>query len=362
MDLPLATPDLPGTGGHIGPDPADFRVTEVARYGPSGEGDHCFVRIRKHGLTSWEAAARLARGLGRRPGDVGIAGIKDQRAVAEQWLSVPDVTPAAVRRLALPGVEILEAACHGHKLRTGHLAGNRFVVRLYGVGEGARARAEAILERLARVGAYHYYGPQRFGSRGDNAQRGRELLVGRRRIRDRRQRRLVLSALQSELFNAYLVARVEASLAEPLPGELVQKTDSGGVFAVEDIGEVAGRLARREVVVTGPLFGPKMRRPEEGTAARALEERVLADAGLAAQAFEPWKRIAPGARRPLLLWPRDPGIRALDDGDDGAPVLEVRFELAPGGYATVILREITKTPFEAARAAACPRPGDILRK
>jgi len=341
MDLPLATPDLPGTGGHIGTAPEDFQVTEVPRYAPSGEGDHCFVRIRKKGITSWEAAARLAGALERRPGDVGLAGIKDRRAVADQWLSLPDVDPADALALDLPDVEILEAARHGHKLRTGHLAGNRFVVRLYGVRVDAPARARAILDRLAREGAYHYFGPQRFGSRGDNAQRGRDFLAGETRIRDRRQRRLVLSALQSELFNAYLVARTGTSLREPLVGEVVQKTDTGGIFAVEDAVEVAGRMAEGAVVVTGPLFGPKMRRPPEKAAPRALEDQVLADAGLEVTAFDPWKRIAPGGRRPLVVWPRHPGVREVDAG------LEVRFDLPPGGYATVILREVTKTPYEA---------------
>jgi len=347
MELPLATSDLPGTGGHMGPNPVDFRVTELPRYVPCGEGDHCFLRIRKCAITSWEAAARVALALDRRPGDVGLAGIKDRLAVAEQWISVPDVEPADALGLELPGVEILEAARHGNKLRTGHLAGNLFVVRLVDVDPGARTRAEAILQRLVAGGAYHYFGPQRFGARGDNAQRGRELLAGKLRIRDRRQRRLVLSALQSELFNAYLVARVQdhgaASLQRPGAGELVQKTDSGGVFAVEDPAEVAERIARREVVVTGPLFGPKMRRPPENSACWALEEQVLARAGLELAAFDPWKRIAQGARRPLLFWPKDPVVRQLDAD------LEVQFELPPGGYATVILREITKTPFEALR-------------
>ncbi len=355
LDPILATPTLPGTGGHMGSEPEDFLVTELARYPATGEGDHCFVRIRKRDITSWEAAGRLARALDRRPGDVGLAGIKDRRAVAEQWLSVPDVDPLAALALEIPEVEILEAVRHGHKLRTGHLAGNRFVVRLYDVDEGAAARAEAILNHLAREGGFHVFGPQRFGSRGDNAQRGRGLLTGDVRIRDRRQRRLVLSALQSELFNAYLEARVGAQggasgdglppapLADPWAGELVQKTDSGGLFAVEDAQEVGDRMARREVVITGPIFGPKMRRPEVGTASRVLEDRVLADAGLELAVFDPWKRIAPGSRRPLLIWPSDPGVREIDSG------LEIRFALPPGAYATVILREITKTPFEAMR-------------
>ncbi len=351
----LATPNLPGTGGHMGPDAEDFRVTELARYPATGEGDHCFVRIRKRDITSWEAAGRVARALGRRPGDVGLAGIKDRRAVAEQWISVPDVDPGDVLSLQLPGVEILEAVRHGHKLRTGHLAGNRFVVRLCDVDEGAAPRAEAILRHLTQAGAHHIFGPQRFGMGGDNAERGRGLLSGEVRIRDRRQRRLVLSALQSELFNAYLEARTGLQgeavgdapplgpLMDPSMGELVQKTDSGGLFAVEDTREVRGRLARREVVITGPMFGPKMRRPEPGTASRALEDRVLADAGLELSSFDSWKRLAPGSRRPLLIWPTDTGVRQHESG------LEVRFALPPGAYATVILREITKTPFEGLR-------------
>lgn len=345
MTLPLATGGLEGTGGHIGPRPADFQVVEIPRYAPSGQGDHCFVRIRKTGLTSWEAAARLARALGQRSGDVGLAGIKDKHAVTEQWLSVPDVAPQDALAVTLEGVEVLEAVRHGHKLRTGHLAGNRFVVRLTGVGEGALDRAEAILSQVATGGAYHGFGPQRFGARGDNAHLGRELLAGKRQIRQRRQRRLALSALQSELFNAYLAARVRLPLETPLAGELVQKTDTGGIFPAEDPEEVAARMARREVVVTGPLFGPKMRSPAAQGPAAALEERVLAEAGLTREDFAPFRRLAPGARRPLLVWPLEPAVRALDQG------LQVRFTLPPGGYATVLLREITKTPFEALRRA-----------
>lgn len=345
MALPLATPELAGTGGHMGPLDTDFRVMEIPRYPPSGEGEHCFVRIRKTGLTSWEAGARLARALGRRPADVGMAGIKDRHAATEQWVSLPDVAPTDALGVALEDVQVLEAVRHGHKLRTGHLAGNRFVVRLTGVCEDALARAEAILGQVASKGTFHGFGPQRFGARGDNAQRARELLTGRLRIRDRRQRRLMLSALQSELFNAYLAARVELPLEAPLPGELVQKTDSGGIFPAEDLTEVAARMACRKVVITGPLFGSKMRRPAPPSSAFALEERVLQAAGLTPESFAPFKRIAPGARRPLVLWPQEAAVRALDGG------LEVQFTLPPGGYATVLLREITKTPFEALRPA-----------
>ena len=43
---------------------ADFRVTEVLSFEPSGEGEHEYLEIEKSGITTLEAAERLARALG----------------------------------------------------------------------------------------------------------------------------------------------------------------------------------------------------------------------------------------------------------------------------------------------------------
>src|SRR5262249_214524 len=67
-------------------------------------------------------------------GDVGPAGLKDREAIARQQISLPPpVTPEAVLALALPGMRAVTAARHPHKLKTGHLAGNRFVVVVRGL-------------------------------------------------------------------------------------------------------------------------------------------------------------------------------------------------------------------------------------
>jgi len=349
MSLPLATSELPGTGGRIGPSAADFCVQEIPAYAPQGEGDHCFVRVRKTGITSYEAAARLARALGIRSVDVGMAGLKDRRAVTEQWLSLPGARPGDALALELPDLTVLEAALHPQKLRTGHLRGNRFRIRLVECQQAdALERAKAVLERLVLTGFYHYFGPQRFGRDGRNAEQGRAMLAGGSPPRDRRTRRLVLSALQSEIFNDYLVQRCQAApMDRPMDGELVQRCDSGGVFEATDLEEVAGRMAAGAVVVTGPLFGPKLKRAREGSAARELEERVLERAGLQLGDFARWKKLAPGGRRPLVVRPSD----ADADPDGGG--LWVQFTLPSGAYATVLLRELTKTPFAELRA---PRP------
>src|SRR5262249_40504653 len=140
------------------------------------------------------------------------------------------VAPAAALALAdrLPDLRVLEAHRHPHKLRTGHLRGNRFRIVLRGcTPPAALLRAQAVLARLAARGLPNYYGQQRFGRDADNAARGAALVRGELRVRDRGQRRLLVSALQSELFNQVLTARLrEGSERRALAGDVMTKLAS----------------------------------------------------------------------------------------------------------------------------------------
>lgn len=178
--VPFVTPHLPGTGGRFREADEDFLVEEVPAYEPCGAGDHLFLRVEKRGITTHEAARRIAHALGRRPGDVGFAGQKDAHAVAVQWFSVEHVeAAAATAALAdVEGVRVLGAIRHRNKLKLGHLRGNRFRIVIRGVGEGAAANASAVLAHLERHGAPNGFGEQRFGMRGDNHEVGRALVRG----------------------------------------------------------------------------------------------------------------------------------------------------------------------------------------
>ena len=122
--------------------PEDFVVDELPLYPCSGEGEHTFVRVEKRLRTTEQVARMLAREAGVRPRDVGYAGRKDRNAVTRQWLSVPGLEPDQALRLELPGVRVLEASRHGNKLRTGHLAGNVFAIRVRGVSTALAEQAE----------------------------------------------------------------------------------------------------------------------------------------------------------------------------------------------------------------------------
>jgi tRNA pseudouridine13 synthase len=332
---PRLTSDLPPVGGAYKVTPEDFCVEEIPAYAPAGVGEHTFLQIEKRGLSTHEAVARLARALGADPREAGTAGLKDKQALARQWISLARVDPAAALEVSVEGVRVIAAERHGNKLRTGHLRGNRFTVKLRGVGEGAHERAQAILDRLVEFGLPNYYGEQRFGRAGDNAERARALLRGQLRVHDRSERRLLLSALQSELFNRVLARRIGASThRRALAGDVLQKVESGGIFVCEDPAVDQPRIDRWEIVPTGPMFGPKMRAPTGEPA--ELEATILREAELSIEDFARGGKLAEGTRRALAVRIGDvaPVTAAEDDS------LIFTFSLPSGSYATVLLAEI----------------------
>lgn len=346
--LPFRTPDLPGTGGVLRQQLEDFRVDESLPYEASGEGAHVFVRIEKRGLTTPQAAEAMARALGVNARDVGWAGMKDKRAVTRQTLSFPPpVTPEAVRALRLPDIDILAATCHGHKLRTGHVRQNRFVLRVRDTdvpAEVAAERALAILERLdAPPGCPNWFGAQRFGTAGNNAELGLALVLGRElppgmRAPRGRKRRLYVSALQSELFNEYVRRRlVDGLFDRALLGDVMQKTSSGGVFACTEPERDQPRVDAGEIVPTGPMFGHRAQLAAGSTPAGDRERALLADRGVTTEDFARVGKLGTGTRRPLAVRLGHVSVHAVDDR-----AIELCFDLPAGSYATVVVREVVK--------------------
>jgi len=285
---------------------------------------------------------RLAKALGAPEADCGTAGLKDKASVSRQQVSLPaPATPEAALALQLDGVRVLAAARHGNKLKTGHLRGNRFVLVVRDLvvpPDEASRRAEAVLARLERPpGVPAWYGEQRFGVDRRNIELGRRYLAGERVPLPPRERRLIVNAVQSELFNHWLTARLTDGLyARVIEGDLLRRTDSGAVFPTShpDLDQL--RLDRGEVAPTGPMFGPSMRTPPEGSLAWRREQTVLEAAGLATSDFARAGKLAEGTRRPAAFSLLDATCRPLDEA------LELRFSLPSGGYATVVAAEVMK--------------------
>ncbi|MFT3692425.1 MAG: tRNA pseudouridine(13) synthase TruD [Kofleriaceae bacterium] len=338
MDLPYLTADLPGTGGVLRAQPEDFVVDEVPAYPAAGEGDHVFVRFEKRGLTTQVAVERFAKALAVKPRDIGVAGMKDRHAVTRQWISIPPpIAPEQVQALALDDIAILEVVRHRHKLRTGHVKANQFVLRVRECGDDAVAKATAILDRLVQPpGTPNWYGEQRFGRDGDNAERGRAIVNGEGFPRDRKLARFLISSLQSDLFNRWLTARMADNLyTTVLAGDVLHKV-GGGMFTSEDAATDTARLVAGEVILTGPMFGTDMRSPAEGSPSADREQQILDAAGLSRESFATVRAIAEGTRRDATIFVATPAVTAIEGG------IEVTFTLPGGAYATAVMREVMK--------------------
>jgi tRNA pseudouridine13 synthase len=333
--LPRLTADVPGCGGAFKLVPEDFEVEEVPAYQPSGEGEHLYLWVEKRGRDTREVVRALCAVLGVDEGDVGVAGMKDRQAITRQLLSVPAKAEARLGDFSLEGVSVLWSKRHGNKLRTGHLKGNRFRLRLRGVKDVGAARES--FARLGARGVPNYFGEQRFGREGDNADFGRLLVLGQRLPRrpDKFQRKLYLSAFQSRLFNRALVDRLLAGTFDTaLLGDVLRKEETGGLFVCE-APEVDGpRVASWEVSPAGPLFGPRMTASAHAVA--EAEAKLLADEGVTLEDFRRGGDETQGGRRPYRVRLTSPSLEV--DGED----LVLAFELPKGSYATEVLRELMK--------------------
>ncbi len=333
-ELPLTTAHLPGTGGAIKTQPADFVVEELPLYLPSGSGEHVYLRIEREGQATRDLVQSLGK-LFRLPSRaIGTAGMKDKLARATQSFSLHlhQGDPAEIARRVSDelGLRVLSAARHANKLRMGHLAGNRFRVLLRGALPAALARGQAIAEELAARGLPNAFGPQRFGAQGDNAERALALF---REPRKGWSAELLLSAWQSARFHEWLERRLEQGFLPALVAGDVAKRHDGPIFDVEDVPAEEVRRRAREIVPTGPLFGSEMRWAK--AAALLIEQSVLEASGIDAEALA--RAGLPGTRRAAWIYPRELSLEAVPEG------LWVGFELPKGSYATVVLREFTKS-------------------
>lgn len=344
--LPWLTNDCPGVGGVIKRVFEDFQVEEVPAYQPTGKGDHLFLWIEKRDISAEYLLRHLARTLEISRLEIGMAGMKDRRAVTRQFVSIPAWAEAKLPQVETDDLHILSATRHGHKLKTGHLRGNHFSIVVRDVLPDAYSHALKIAERVKAIGFPNYFGDQRFGHERSNWETGMALLRGEKSDRSipkpRRKflLRLSLSAVQSELFNQCLAHRLESDLFETvLLGDVMQVTASGGVFVVEDPEKEQPRFATGEIVATGPLFGPKMRLPQGEVAEQ--EARVLQKSSLTRDHFLKFRKHTPGGRRPYLIHPQDLEITQEENH------LRFTFTLPSGVYATTLLREF-RAPLQTA--------------
>lgn len=401
-EWPYLTKDIPPIAFTIKAYPEDFEVEEIPAYEPCGKGNHLYVWIEKKGVPTHEAVRQISKASNVSRKMIGVAGLKDARAVTRQYLSLEDYYDAGkkLEEAPLRNIRILSMSRHTNKLKTGHLKGNRFKLKLRDVDPARWDDFERAVALLVKQGVPNFFGTQRFGMRGDTWKIGRALLENNEKLAanliagmpeegdtgaillarqlfekgefeesarmwprqfnhcvtlahalarnggnfkkglyqlDRKILRFYLSAFQSWIFNKILARRLH-ELDSVRKGDWAYKHVNGAVFLVQDEEGDTLRAKDFEISATGPLHGKKMRRPEGYPA--QVEREVLAEVGAEEAAFAGHFLRCLGDRRPLRIKPSE--VTTGKGTDEHGFYFELSLVLPSGSYATVFLREIAK--------------------
>jgi len=374
--------------------PEDFVVDELPLYEPCSEGEHLYLCIRKVGITHDLMIRLIAKEFGVKPESIGTAGRKDRNAVTTQLVSIH--LPGAadqVPTFSYEGIDVLWHDRHTNKLRTGHLLGNRFDIRIRDIDPIKVTTIQKHLDAMSVQGLPNAFGTQRFGNdennhilgaaliannfeklvdiilSGDNRHHhlamegeykkafdawplgnpvqqnvlealasGKDFRVACNRI-PKSMQKLWVNALQSYIFNQTLRRRQDDGTWNTLlEGDLAWKHDGGGrTFEVttQDLAsmDLQERVERIEVSPTGPLWGPKMRMTTGEVLTAELADLEPFDVKDALQQND--LRLAAGARRPLRVQVKNTAIGSGVDEHGG--FVRVQFELPAGSFATTLI-------------------------
>ena len=330
MDLAYLQKTPPKQTALLKAECADFVVKEQLGYDMSGDGEFVAVKVRKTDCNTLFVGEQLAKFAGISARNMSYAGLKDRKAVTEQWFSLqmPGQPTPDFSQFSLEGVEILDVTRHQRKIRIGSLQGNHFEILLRNAEETDELKVR--LDFLAKNGFPNYFTEQRFGRDGNNLTQALRWANGEINVKDRNKRSFYLSAARSEIFNLIVSKRMELDLAQQiLLGDVLQLNGSHSWFVVdesEDLAQLQQRLAQQDVLLTAPLIG------EEEKSAVDFEHEIFAQ-HQALFALMRQERMK-AARRPILMHPQHFQWQFEPNG------LHLQFALPAGSYATALIREL----------------------
>lgn len=127
---------------------------------------HALYRLEKTGLATPEAAGRIGRSLGLKPGAIAYAGLKDKHARSIQHVTL--AAPEAPAQAEGDGWKLERLGWLDKPLTAEAIGANRFRIAVRGLTQESSADMDAAVELLrARDGSLrfiNYFGDQRFGS------------------------------------------------------------------------------------------------------------------------------------------------------------------------------------------------------
>lgn len=399
----LALSKASGIGGSIKNSAEDFIVKEITKEGlvlePNKEynlgkesGKFAVFVLQKRNWNTQEALIAIAKRLGRGKKSIGYAGMKDRIATTVQLASIYGVGAEQLRQIRIKDISINGAWSSKEGIKMGDLLGNSFSVKIKGSSK-EKEKIERILDELNNQFP-NYFDRQRFGIRGNNHIIGMHIIKGefeeavfeyltsssnerneaaveaRRRLYEERDFKkaleyfpkylknersvidymarynnyanalrklprglslLFVHAVEDYIFNLALEERIKANDLELNKDELSCRANSYGFPNIED----------RAIGLEGsfPVFA-LVGYESKDEEISGYEKEVMDKLGISKEDFHiksmPELSMK-GSYRVCFAPFRDFSYYIEDE-------LSMNFSLPAGSYATVLIREFTKTP------------------
>jgi len=369
--------------------PEDFYVKEIKNLEIKPQGRFAYFLLWKRDITTFEALKEVARALKVPIERIGFGGLKDKRAVTEQYISIERLKE--VREIERENLKLKFLGYGDKPVILGEIEGNYFEIVVRGVGKRKRELIKGRMEFVSRFGFENYFGEQRFGSvkhaqefivkhllRGDYESALKEYLTS---LKDRRRKKALLRtwrrwreflkfmpegsktemevvkellggktfreaflsiprnvrlmfifAYQSYLWNRYLstfVVRYFKHCSVPfLKWRLAFITEMGE--------EVFDQIRDLEIPYLGTEEKPQSKKVE------LIIREVLEEEGIKPKDLEKeidGMRLFTDGKRRAFAFPE--GLNITEEGKNS---LKLSFTLPPGSYATILLRKLSCSP------------------
>lgn len=197
-------------------------------------------------MTTQQVIRHLRNEFGLTRLTLGIAGLKDKKALTRQRITIYD------RALSKLGgdhmfinslkeiVKVLEVTRHEFPIGMSTPIANQFHIRLRAEGRLSKDEKTHAFEFATKTlceGFPNLFGEQRFGIEGRNIDQGRDLILGKgKTFPSPRENQFKIQAYVSKIFNDYVYGRMQARQTL-IDGDIVSRIEDGqmmlGLYAKE---------------------------------------------------------------------------------------------------------------------------------
>lgn len=339
----------------------DFIVEEQLPFEPSGKGDALLVYIEKQNKNTMDIINHLCSTLKISRMTIGVAGLKDKRAITRQWISIYQ---SALKKLGGEKIfvdtlaqvsRILTITHHDKPIGLTTPIQNIFHIRLRAqkkLSQSEKHEAKKLIQNLFSSGFPNYFGEQRFGINGRNRKQGKDFIKWIDTIKDKKEIVFKLQAFASKMFNDYIDLKLK-STSPLVEGDIVLLSQSQeyGIFhqtqKVQYFHDAKWcpdffyypQQANKEIdynahtmYPTWPVIGYNTLLCNPKTAAGKIEQQFLKQKSLTPETLKIMEQYKVfGLRRQLTVYPSQTKLTYQSED------LLIRFALPSGSYASVLI-------------------------